>query len=94
MSFHCHFIIQLVVHTLGVINLSEIHNVDNIKAKSKWVNTVFNEDIQKSNHFAFGFTTVNIHNILYFSFLLLNGKADLIAFPSTERRVPILSFKI
>ena len=30
---------------LGVINLSEIYSLENIKGNSRWVNTVFDKDI-------------------------------------------------
>ena len=55
-----------------MINLSEIYNLENIKSDSRWVNTVFNEDIPKLNHFAFRFITdSSVHDMLSFSFSLL-----------------------
>ena len=54
--------------TLEVINLSEVRNLENIKSDSKWVDTVFDKDIQKPDHFAFGFITDSIWDILNFSF--------------------------
>ena len=77
---------EKIYDMLGVINMSDMHNLDNIKVKSKWVNAAFNEDIKKSNHFAFGFTMDNIHDILSFSSSLLNNKANLITFLSTEEK--------
>ena len=54
--------------TLEVINLSEVRNLENAKSDSKWVDTVFDKDIKKSDHFAFGFITDSIWDILNFSF--------------------------
>ena len=54
--------------TLEVINLSEVRNLENVKSDSKWVDTVFDKDIQKSYHFAFRFITDSIWDILNFSF--------------------------
>lgn len=54
--------------TLEVINLSEVRNLENAKSNSKWVDTVFDKDIKKSDHFAFGFITDSIWDILNFSF--------------------------
>ena len=79
---------------LGVINLSEIYNLENIKGDSRWVNTVFDKYIQKSDHFAFGFITDSVRDILNFSFSLLNDKAELISFPSSEQKVTVLNFKM
>ena len=46
------------------------------------------------SHFAFGFTTTNLHDILNFEFILFDDKAELINFPKTEDKVPILTFTI
>ena len=74
---------------LGVINLSEIYNLEN-----RWVNTVFDKDIKKSDHFAFGFITDSVRDILKFSFSLLNDKVEIISFTSSEQKMPVLNFKI
>ena len=54
--------------TLEVINLSEVRNLENFKSDSKWVDTVFDKDSQKSDHFAFGLIIDSIWGILNFSF--------------------------
>ena len=77
-----------------MINLSEIYNLENIKSDSRWVNAVFDKGIQKSDHFTFSFIIAGVQDILNFSFLLLNNKANLISFPSNEQKVPVLNFKI
>ena len=47
-----------------------------------------------ASHFAFGFTTTNLHDILNFEFSSLNDKAELISFPKTEDKVPTLTLTI
>ena len=51
---------------LGVINLSEICNLEDIKGNTRWLNTVFTEYIQKSDYFAFDFITDSVHIKLFF----------------------------
>ena len=60
--------------TLDVINLAEIEHWDKVKGKSKWTNAIFtdSEDPTTASHFAFAFTTTNLHDILNFEFILLD----------------------
>ena len=44
--------------------------------------------------FPFAFNINKSLDILNFAFSLLDGKWDLIKFEATERKVPVLSFKI
>ena len=69
--------------TLGVINLVEIEHRDKVKRKSKWTN---------ASHFAFAFTTTNLHDILNLEVPLLDDEAKLINLPTKEDKVPILTF--
>ena len=82
--------------TLGVVNIAEIKHWDIIKEKSKWANAVFtdSENPVAASHFAFAFTTTNLHDILNFEFILLDDEAKLINFPITEDKVPVLNFTI
>ena len=82
--------------TLGVINIAEIKHWDIIKGTSKWANAVFtdSENPVTVSHFAFAFATTNLHDILNFEFILLDGKAKLINFLVTEDKVPVLNFTI
>ena len=57
-----------IYETLGVINLSEIYNLENIKGNSRSVNAVFNKDMKKSHHFVFGDITYSVRDILHFCF--------------------------
>ena len=81
---------------IGVINLNEIEHWEKIKGKSKWVDATFTDSEQPiaASHFAFGFTTTNLHDILNFEFIWLDDKPELINFPKTEDKVPILTFAI
>ena len=79
---------------LRVINLAEIPMFDLIKRQSKWINAVFSEDNRDAAHFSFDFISNSLQDILNFSFSMLDGKRNLITFPTSEQKVPILSFTI
>ena len=83
--------------TLGVINISQTKNWGKIKKKSRWVNANFtdSEYPYTADHVTFGFTAKILHDILSFSFILLDKKADLISFPDAEEKFQyyILKYK-
>ena len=85
-----------MVTPVNVVNIAEIKRWGIIKGKSKWANAVFtdSENPVAALHFAFAFTTTNLHDILNFEFILLDGEAKLINFPITEDKVPMLNFTI
>ena len=69
---------------------------EKIKEISNWVNVTF-EDIDtpyKDEHFAFGFKTQNLQDILSFQFTLLVSNRNKIEFVDDERKVTFLNFKI
>ena len=70
--------------------------MEKVKGKSKRANATLTDSEQPiaASYFAFGFTTTNLHDILNFEFILLDDKAELINFPITEDKVPILIFTI
>ena len=70
--------------------------MEKVKRKSKWVDATFTDSEQPTaaSHFAFGFTTTNLHDILNFEFIFLDDRAELINFPKSEDKVPILTFTI
>ena len=76
--------------------MAEIKHWDIIKGKSKLANAVFTDSKNPvaASHFAFAFTSTNLHNILNFEFILLDDEAKLINFPITEDKVPVLNFTI
>ena len=83
--------------SLGVCYLTEIKDWDIIKGQSKRSQVVFSdsEDIaRETNHLAFAFTTKNISDLLNFSVTLVDGSNNIIKFPATEKKLPIINFKI
>ena len=88
---------QNIESTLGVCFLSKIKDWDIIKGQSKRSQAVFSysEDIgQKTAHIAFAFITKNISDLLNFSVTLVDSSGQNIKFPSDEKKLPILNFKI
>ena len=88
---------QNIESTLGVCFLTEIKDWDIIKGQSKRTQAVFSdvEDVgQQTAHFAFPFTTKNISDLLNFSVTLVDGSGQNIKFPSDEKKLPIINFKI
>ena len=83
-----------IYNILGVIKIAEIPMFDIIKRQSKWINAVFSEDNREATHFSFDFISNSLQDILNFSFSMLDGKGNLITFPTSELKVPILSFTI
>ena len=61
---------------LAVINLKQIIKWELVQGESKWVNAVLIDSEYPSiaDHFAFTFNTKKAHEILNFSFKLLEGK--------------------
>ena len=82
---------------LGVININQITNWEKIVNKSKWVNVTFNDsqlDPTSSKHFAFGFITNSLYDVLNFKYSLLDDEGKLIPFTKGESKVPILNYTI
>ena len=83
--------------TLGVCYLTEIKDWERIKGQSKRSQAVFSnsEDIGiATSHIAFSFTTKSISDLLNFLVTLVAGNGEIIKFPSTEKKIPIINFKI
>ena len=85
-----------LVNVLGVCYLNELKDWELVKGQSKRSQAIFidSEQIIKLSHFAFAFITRNISNILNFTITLLDGDGKKITFPTTENKIPIISFKI
>ena len=86
--------------TLGVIYLNKIKNWDLIKGHSKRANVIFsdseNEDT-KTKHFAFGFSTQNISDLLKFYITLIDDKGEHIELEKKKKErntVPVINFEI
>ena len=83
--------------TLGVIYLNGIENWDLIKRHSKRANVIFsdseNQDT-KTKHFAFGFNSKNVSNLLKFYITLIDDKGEPIEFEKNENKVSVINFEI
>ena len=86
-----------LVNVLGVCYLNELKDWESIeKGQLKRSQAIFidSEQIIKPSHFAFAFIARNISDILNFTITLLDGDGKKITFPATEKKKPIISFKI
>ena len=57
------------IEALGVVNINQIESWKQLKGKKKWVSVPFNgSELERtsSKRFAFGFNTINLHDILDF----------------------------
>ena len=62
---------------IGVVYLSEIEGWKHIKKISHWTNTVLTDSKYPiaAKHFAFGFETADLHNLLNFEYYLLKQRS-------------------
>ena len=60
---------------LGVMNLNQIYNLENVKEISNWISVTSGKlkSMQKSNHFAFSFKIQNLQDLLSFQFTVLDS---------------------
>ena len=82
---------------LGIINLSEIKNWEEVKGKSIYVSVKFDDissTIESAIHFAFNFKTAFPTEIFEFKIELLDDQAKQITFRSEETKVPALHIQI
>ena len=82
---------------LGIINISEIKNWEQVKGKSIYVNAKFDDitsNIENTKHFAFKFNTAFPTEIFEFKIELLDDQAKRINFTSGETKVPTLDIQI
>ena len=81
---------------IGVIYTSEIEGWKNILKTLHWTKAVLT-DLKYSiaeRHFAFGFETTDLHNLLNFEYLLLDKDNNLIEFKTGEDKIPAINFTI
>ena len=90
------FINGKVYQGIGVIYISEIENWDKIKNESYWTNVILTDSTYPiaAKHFAFGFETTDLHNLLNFEYLLLSDQGKLLKFKESEDKIPSLNFTI
>ena len=78
----------------ALINLTEEANFDLIKSSSKWLNIIFSESNREAKHFNFEIVSNSLHDILSFSYSMLDIKGNLLTFPADEEKVTVLNFTI
>ena len=80
----------------GVIYIFEIKNWNKIKNKSHWTNVIWTDTVFPiaAKHFAFGFETTDLHNLLNFEYSLINDQGKLLEFKQGEIKIPSLNFTI
>ena len=76
--------------------LFQIKNWDLVKDESKRSQAIFvdSEYHMKSSHYGFAFKTKNVSDLFNFTITLLDGKGNIITFPSNETKVSVIGFKI
>ena len=81
---------------IGIIFTSEIDGWEKIKTKSHWTNVLLTDSICPiaAKHFAFGFETRDLHNLLNFEFSLLDEEGIFIQFKTGEDKISALNFTI
>ena len=80
----------------GVIYISEIEKCCKTKNESYWTNVILTDSTYPiaAKHFAFGFETTDLHNLLNFEYSLLNDRGKLLEFKQGEDKIPSLNFTI
>ena len=65
-----------------VIYISKTENWNKIKNKSYWTNVILTDSAFPitAKHFAFGFETTDLHNLLNFEYSLINDWGKLLEF--------------
>ena len=76
--------------------LNQIQDWEMVKGQSQRSQAVFtdSEEISNSPHIAIAFQTKKFSDLLHFSVTLLASDGNNITFPETEKKLPILNFKI
>ena len=78
---------------LCVVNLNKTHNWK--KGVSNWINVTFEDSGKpyRADHFAFGFKSRNLKDILNFQFTLLGSDAKKIEFVDNEKKSQHFEFQ-
>ena len=85
-----------ILQGVCVIYISEIENWNKIKNESHWTNVILTYSAFpiSAKHFAFGFETTAIHNLLNSEYSLINDQKKLLEFKQEEDKIPVLNFTI
>ena len=72
----------------------KMENWDKIKNESHWTKVILTDSTYPiaAKHFAFGFETTDLHNLLNFEYSLLNDQGKLLEFKHGEDKIPALNF--
>ena len=67
-----------------------------MKKESHWTNEILTDSTYPiaAKHFAFGFETTDLHNLLNFEYSLINNQGKLLEFKQGEDKIPALNFSI
>ena len=81
---------------IGVIYTLEIEGWKNILKRLHWTKAVlaYLKYPIAARHFAFGFETTDLHNLLNFEYSLLDEDDNLIEFKTGEDKIPAINFTI
>ena len=81
---------------IGVIYTSKIEGWEEIRNKSSWTNVVLTDSVYliAVKDFAFGFETMDLHNLLNFEYSLIKDWEKLLELKQGEDKIPALSFTI
>ena len=79
-----------------MIYTSEIEGWEKIKNGSHWTNVILTDSVYPTaaKHFAFGFETTDLHNLLNFENSLINDQGKLLEVKQGKDKIPALSFTI
>ena len=79
-----------------MIYTSEIEGWEKIKNESHWTNVILTDSVYPTvaKHFAFGFETADLHNLLNFENSLINDQGKLLEVKQGKDKIPALSFTI
>ena len=82
--------------TLGVCYLHKIKDWNIIKGQSKRSQAKFtdSEELTHSSHIAFALTIKTFSDLLSFSVTLLDSNGNIIRFPKSETKTPVVNFVI
>ena len=91
-----YWLIGKIFQGTDAIYISEIENWNKIKSESHWTNVVLTDSKFPiaAKHFAFGFETTDLHNLLNFEYLLIDDKGKLLKFKQVEDKIAALNFAI
>ena len=91
-----YWLIGKIFQGTDAIYISEIENWNKIKSESHWTNVVLTDSKFPiaAKHFAFGFETTDLHNLLNFEYSLIDDKGKLLEFKQGEDKIPALNFTI